>query len=287
MADQRNSHIPSREDAGWLKYAPAALALFAFLTISAYVYTFRHMPANERPESWGTFGDYLGGLLNPAISLFTLLVALKVWQLQRDELKLTREELIKQSETSGAQRREQRFFDCMAMYQRLVDSQTQTEGLGEQLRTVHGKAALRSLGNRVNWNSDIRTQIEYSRLRTIDDKIPPRTRSEILEEIEPNGLTGWLLDEVASYSRGLLSNLRICLDSLENTSERYLPLFREQLTDAEILIITAYMIFDLNADQYIETVARSHLLANLGASDIALLAKERLPIECFVLAAPK
>lgn len=99
-----------------LKNSLHILTTSAFLIVSFYVWTFHTFPVDQKPESWGSFGDLIGGLLNPLISGFTLLVALNVWRLQRAELTLTRQELIKQSNTSDIQRKEQRFFDCMALY---------------------------------------------------------------------------------------------------------------------------------------------------------------------------
>jgi hypothetical protein len=45
-----------------------------FIPIAFYIFKFHHYPITSNPSEWGTFGDYIGGLLNPIISLFTLLV---------------------------------------------------------------------------------------------------------------------------------------------------------------------------------------------------------------------
>lgn len=112
--------------AWWLLLVPIAFASGAVL---AYALTFRQLPANEDPGAWGTFGDFLGGLLNPLVSTLTLFVAASVWKLQREELELTRKELEQtklameeQAKTAEQQRQEQRFFDLLNVYQRTVDS---------------------------------------------------------------------------------------------------------------------------------------------------------------------
>lgn len=69
---------------------PSAFALGAVLV---YAVTFWQLPATEDPGAWGTFGDFLGGLLNPLVSTLTLFVAASVWRLQRKELALTRQAL--------------------------------------------------------------------------------------------------------------------------------------------------------------------------------------------------
>lgn len=110
------------KDASWLNRLPAIAGLFAAIFIGSYIFTFRTLPTNENPSAWGTFGDYMGGLLNPLISLFTLMVAMKVWKLQKTELLETRKAVEEQGKTAEQQRQEQRFFDLLNVYYRTVDS---------------------------------------------------------------------------------------------------------------------------------------------------------------------
>lgn len=103
----------------WLLVIPAGVALGA---ITTYVVTFQHLPASENPSAWGTFGDYLGGLLNPLISALTLFVAISVWHLQKQELEETRKALEEQAKTAEQQRQEQRFFDLLNVYFRTIEN---------------------------------------------------------------------------------------------------------------------------------------------------------------------
>ena len=54
--------------------------LVALLLICApiyfYVKDFHQFSRSTNPSDWGTFGDYFGGILNPIISFFTLLVTI-------------------------------------------------------------------------------------------------------------------------------------------------------------------------------------------------------------------
>jgi hypothetical protein len=112
----------------WLLAIPLLIAALAILI---YAWTFSHLPHNQDPGAWGTFGDYFGGLLNPVVSTLTLFVAVAVWQLQREaialqrsELEETRAVLAEQAQTGTQQREEQRFFDFLNIYLRTVDSIT-------------------------------------------------------------------------------------------------------------------------------------------------------------------
>lgn len=88
----------------------------------AYSFTFHKLPYNDNPGAWGTFGDYLGGLLNPLVSGLTLFVAIQVWQLQRRELEETKEVLREQSKTAQQERSEQRFFDLLNLHHRTLNT---------------------------------------------------------------------------------------------------------------------------------------------------------------------
>ena len=51
----------------------STLAILLFV-IGAYILQFREFEISKNPEQWGQFGDYLGGLLNPFISIVNLLI---------------------------------------------------------------------------------------------------------------------------------------------------------------------------------------------------------------------
>lgn len=101
---------------------PWVAGVAALVLVMAYVWTFHALPANENPPAWGTFGDSVGGLLNPLVSTFTLIVAVKVWRQQKTELADTKEALKEQAKTAEQQRQEQRFFDLLNVCYRTVES---------------------------------------------------------------------------------------------------------------------------------------------------------------------
>jgi large-conductance mechanosensitive channel len=55
---------------------------------------------SKAPADWGVFGDLVGGVLNPLVALFALVMLIKSVQIQRRELAETRKEL---SESKKAQ----------------------------------------------------------------------------------------------------------------------------------------------------------------------------------------
>jgi len=95
--------------------------------------------ATDQRAAWGQFGDYMGGVVNPLLSLLTLLalvatVALQRQQLQisRAELKATRKELKK---SARAQRKAAKAMKGQLKQARLT-AQAQTEAALHQLATA-------------------------------------------------------------------------------------------------------------------------------------------------------
>lgn len=76
----------------WLKLLAIGLGVFLVVIIGTYLITFRSYSIGE-PANFGQFGDYIGGLLNPILTFFTIF--LLVWSInkQLEELELTRNEL--------------------------------------------------------------------------------------------------------------------------------------------------------------------------------------------------
>jgi phosphate/sulfate permease len=62
------------------------IVVVAVVAVGLYVYNFRGFPWSSDPGSWGQFGDYVGGLLNPLVATAALMVLLASYRLQKREL---------------------------------------------------------------------------------------------------------------------------------------------------------------------------------------------------------
>ncbi len=97
---------------------------------------------------WGTFGDYIGGILNPILSFLSLIALLATIVLQSKELKLTRKELKrsasaqedtkkildKQSETLARQQFESTFFSMLDQHNKVLESFSTTENIVDDVK---------------------------------------------------------------------------------------------------------------------------------------------------------
>lgn len=271
MTTESDQQKGSDEEAAWLGRLPVAVGVIIALLLFTYAWTFSKLPVDENPAAWGAFGDYMGGLLNPLISLFTLMVAVQVWRMQKTELLETRKAVEEQGKTAEQQRREQRFFDLLNLYKSTVESISveQVSGNG-QVRTFSGKRAFSSL-----------TSNRLSR------KLTPL--------FEPRGSWGAFLEpamhhEIAEiwsqessfldhYFRVIFTLLREAEPLLQNDRFRYIKMLRAQLSRDEINLLALNLIFDEEGKRMRGLVATYGFLKHLQKSDLRDIAeRELLPL---------
>jgi Putative phage abortive infection protein len=218
----------------WPHWLPVFLLVAAVLLVSIYVVVFHALPWTSDPSAWGSFGDYIGGLLNPVASTLTLIIAIKVWAQQRQELEETKQALKDQAETAQANRREQRFFDLMQVYQQTLDSFQDTAQRGD---TRHGKPALDEW---IKGHTQLGGMINTSALRGLQNLGEQRLLA-LLDNSITAARQHWIKPEVADrlnhYFRVIFRILHDAKDLLEQDRHRFIRLFRAQLSQTELLLL--------------------------------------------------
>ena len=117
------------------------MVVIAFLGLSLAWSPFKRFSESITMSVLGQLGDYFGGLLNPAFGFCTLLVAIRVYLLQKDELKKTQHVLSEQAKIGAKALYSQRVFDLIKLYQITLDRVEHTN----QGKVTRGLAALRPL----------------------------------------------------------------------------------------------------------------------------------------------
>lgn len=122
----------------WLEKAPLLTALLAIGLCLIYWLAFKELPKGG-PDSWGQFGDFLGGILNPVVGLCTLLVAVAVLKLQQRELEATKlalQEQVEQTQKANSleiQKKDEQLF--MSIMDKVSSSAFKiTDGMGGRLQ---------------------------------------------------------------------------------------------------------------------------------------------------------
>ncbi len=95
--------------------------------IAIYCYKFGFFSLTEKRDDWGTFGDFLGGLLNPIVGIVTVFLVLLNARLQRLELrnslremKNTNSAMEAQNRSVEAQESQSTFFNWLSAYRGTV-----------------------------------------------------------------------------------------------------------------------------------------------------------------------
>ena len=129
----------------------AAVAAFLII-LGLYVAYFKNLSVTNDSATWGTFGDYLGGTLNPIISFLALIGLLYTIHQQAQEMQATREELkqaaeqqrqqveqqSRQSEIFNLQQFESTFFSLLEQHNKTVEK-IEAESIFEELHNIYNK----------------------------------------------------------------------------------------------------------------------------------------------------
>lgn len=113
----------------------AAVAAFLII-LGLYIAYFKNLSITNDSSTWGTFGDYLGGTLNPIISFLALIGLLYTIHQQAQEMQATREELkqaaeqqrqqveqqSRQSEIFNLQQFESTFFSLLEQHNKIIET---------------------------------------------------------------------------------------------------------------------------------------------------------------------
>ncbi|MCK2123932.1 hypothetical protein [Pseudomonas sp. PNPG3] len=136
-----------RELPQWLIAAMTTAVLIAVMLLLSFVVQFGISPSDAQ-ESWGQFGDFLGGILNPLFSIIGLLALLHTIVLQSKELSKSTKELKasaralkRQNKHNARQQFDNNFFQLLS----LNLSQIPTITLSSDKRLVGEMAFLRSI----------------------------------------------------------------------------------------------------------------------------------------------
>jgi uncharacterized membrane protein len=248
----------------------------------------------QQREYWGQFGDFMGGLLNPLISFFTLIVAIEVWKLQRIEMRETKKALSDQATTATQQRQEQRFFDLLNLYHRTVDSISATQthtgynfarngtGNTSQHLLLSGKAALQQIyahstyGDIGRFLSDGWTPkpVRIEEKSVPSSTPPPELKNMRLQWHEAS----WKLDH---YFRSIFRLLAESEALLGTDHYRYVKLLRAQLNRIELELLALNMWLDPEGEKMIPLAQKYGLLKHLPQGHLRTELEGKFPAEVF------
>lgn len=162
------------DDENWIKKNWVILVAFLVMACVIGFYFFQFSPYNLSKDlcinttgdeadclskdaaRWGTFGDFFGGTLNPILSFLALIIVLKTYLSQQEELKETRKILKEQSETQKRQQFESTFFELLKVHNQELEVFCKSEPYIEDGRTHWANPLARQLVQDIKRN-ELRT----------------------------------------------------------------------------------------------------------------------------------
>jgi hypothetical protein len=142
------------------------LCYFAVFGLMLLLYISKFgMYLSTEHDRWGQFGDFLGGILNPLTSFFTLIVAVFVWRLQSTELAETRkvlQEQIRINQLAVADEMLMHYLDAIMICINQIKSK---DLIGDSTRISHGDHAIEATVNTLK-----SLGLQVGKIKNIDDE---------------------------------------------------------------------------------------------------------------------
>ena len=259
MSDQAH-HTTSR----WLVAFACAAIVLAIGAGAIYRLQFQG-PFVSEPGTWGQFGDYFGGVLNPLFGLGGFIALLYTVHLQSNELRENARNANIQLEQTKFQRFEDTFFRLLTLYNEVVQSLTITVGpasrySGEISQTHHGRECLRAIHEQL--------QREYmSKVARGDIASTPLEGIEIKYK-EFFDLHGHL---VGHYFRTIYNIIKFVAQShlSEEEKKTYTNFLRAQLSKFELGLLFYNVASSYGRERMLPYVLQYHLLKHLEDSVLA------------------
>lgn len=119
-----------KKEFSFKRYIIFAICMF-IIVISAYIWNFNEYKISEKAADWGTFGDFIGGTLNPTLAFLSFLALLQTIKIQSKELKETKKAtrdsasaLQEQSRSIKLQNFENTFFNMLNLHNEIINNIT-------------------------------------------------------------------------------------------------------------------------------------------------------------------
>lgn len=260
----------------WVNSTPKIALLVLCTLLLAYVCTFWHKGWPQEYDKWGQLGDYIGGLLNPLVAGFALMALVVSVRLQKAELAATRKELEnsrlameEQAKTAEQQRREQRFFDFLNIYQTTVQAVILED---REKISRSGKKGFQYLVS--SYESPF-----WKLLYLITTK--PSEVASFLEEpdLTKNQIELTWAEESSvlhPYFRTVFIILREAEQILKEDHVLYIKLFRAQLSSDEVNLLAMNLLYAEEGKKMRLLAANYGLLKHMPANPLRKIAETEL-----------
>jgi uncharacterized membrane protein len=217
-----------------------ALLSLAFASMGAVFVVAVHAQAADK--NWGTFGDFLGGVLNPVLTflsfmalLFTIILQQREIHGAKEDAKVLQDQRRADRLSSERMQFENTFFQMVSIHNTIVNSIDVDRGPSKN--QLHGRECFKHFRDEM--------QTFYDADATADELKKSLAAHDHLWKSYQNDL--------AHYYRYLYNIIRFINESDVNKT-RYIRILRAQLSDFELLVLFYNGLFPLAAKfkEYVE-----------------------------------
>ncbi|TCA32895.1 hypothetical protein E0H66_21690 [Rhizobium leguminosarum bv. viciae] len=217
-----------------------ALLSLAFASMGAVFVVAVHAQAADK--NWGTFGDFLGGVLNPVLTflsfmalLFTIILQQREIHGAKEDAKVLQDQRRADRLSSERMQFENTFFQMVSIHNTIVNSIDVDRGPSKN--QLHGRECFKHFRDEM--------QTFYNADATTDELTKSLAAHDHLWRSYQNDL--------AHYYRYLYNIIRFINESDVNKT-RYIRILRAQLSDFELLVLFYNGLFPLAAKfkEYVE-----------------------------------
>lgn len=294
--------MKEEKDFSFKPYIIFAIIMF-IIVISTYTINFYENTISKLPGDWWTFGDFMGGTLNPILAFLSFLALLQTIKIQSKELKNSTKELKEtrkatrdsaealkeQSNSIKIQNFENTFFNMISLHNEIINSlnikpytwfklrydkfgdsediikRTESNQIGKDTITFF-KNLLREFLNEFNTYS---TKNEYSDIKynlgegTIEKPLNQNSRSNEFYLIFYENSSNYL----EHYFRNIYQIIKFIDFSFIENKKFYINILRTQLTNDELEIFFYNAISDLGNEKLLPLLIKYSFFEHLIYSE--------------------
>lgn len=240
----------------WISAMPW-LAAGAFVVLSsAYWLRFSTNGASTDPETWGQFGDYVGGVLNPLVATLALIAIVISIRIQKIELEETRAALERQVAMAN-------LFSLLQQHRELVNTVRLKTDIGSFIGSESAEnyyegrdafsAVVRALSSENYGNHlagiQIREATERSFTLASDDSFVPQMWFSCWYEGDPCGLFG--AERESPFKNSLEASFGHIFRSIYQTLKFVYHLNPDIFTNKQKLDLVNYLRAQMSEDEFV------------------------------------
>ncbi|MBU3938167.1 putative phage abortive infection protein [bacterium] len=257
------------------------IAIFIYIVVvGMYFFNFKEYGLSPNQGVWGTFGDFVGGTLNPIFAMMSFIALLSTIKLQSEELALTREELEKsskalmeqsdsfkiQNDSIKQQNFENTFFKMIDLHNQIVNNLVLT-----QKQAVYSSVPQKYKINNINVNlidnKDYLSKKVIARLLEIFTVFCKSRYGRQIDELY-NNFHNEYQEIIGHYYGNIYQILKLIDTSNIEDKKRYSSLYRAQFSVAEIELLAYHCLSKVAVEKFKPLIEKYQFLEHIDKKTV-------------------